>query len=1406
MKKQLKYGLFITGWIITGILLLLVLVLLIIQTEPGKRKLAEIAEKQVSEMVNGNLHIGKIEGNFFRELAVVNLVLTHDSDTLASIGKIHARYDLLPLLRNSLVVHSITIDQPYFFLRQINDSTWNFQQIIQSEPQEEKEEEEEERQGNFHFRIDEFTLRKGLIVSDVFDTIIPQRVENLNMALSASWTDKEKQAVLTHFSLTTRQPDFQLKHVAFTLTHADPFIELRDFTIETAWNRLDGKLSYAPDQGNGQAAIKIPGLNLNEFSTFIPSLKIPVTPKISIQAQITEEVARATLFMEDQDQKLSIHASSENLTEFLSSSGEMEPDYTLTADFKDINLARWTGSDELPYTLNGSIHATGKGFQPETAQLAVSGQLNNWVVGNLQPGNLKFDLRLKTGNFSGLVEGNGKFGRFKLHPSVKDFTGVPVYNIVLTTQNLDLKGLTGIEELSSDIHLTASISGKEFLSEKMKAALQLNLLNSRFRQLVIDSLVTSAAFQNNNLVLDHLRANTQHIKLSVGGNYSLDSESDLHLAATFSGWNEFRSYLPDTNLETSGSIQAGIRGSPGAYTLQTTIDLDSVRMDAWSLMHGRLEASGSLTPRDTLLQANLTTGVIQAGSLLIDSVNTRIEGGLDSLFLAANLYLPGLFSHLETTVIPGDTFRLNLSDWQIDRNNQKWELQHSPAIFEADALNYRIDNFKLGSIQAGEEQWISMDGNISRNGEQDFNLMIQNLNLAHLLEKVLPRDSIAGVFTAQVKVSGKADSLLMDAGFSLDDASYYGIGINQVTGEIGYSGDQVSMETTIRIDSTDNIRLQAAIPFLLSADSMRVELLKNEPVAGKLTIHDISLDMLNTWGMEVPAKGMFDGDMDVAGTIGAPVADGKFALQDASFGDYRFLTAEGKVNYSNNLLAFQTQVIPQDSGRVEAMAEVPLYFSSDSLSFSIRKNDSIRGQLTIDKLTLAMLQALQIPGQFAGSIDGKIEIDGTIDTPSPQGFIELKNASFILREYGLEYRDAGVRVDMLQDRIEILHLLVQSRDGQLSGSGTMNFSPDVLTGDWDTTHLELNFNRFQPFNHRQFNMQMNGTATLGGNKDEIVYGGNIVIPRAEIYIPAILRMMGHISTPDIPEPLLVQEMNKMVGLTDITLTETAVPVIEKSGESDALDNLKGNMRLRIPRNTWIKNKDLYIEIAGDLELIKKNEYFELFGSVDVVRGQYDLLGKTFLIDEGSISFQGGEDMIPRFNIKAIYVFRNQQRVKQELSLQVTGTADAPEVQFHLDGNVVSEGDALSYILFGKSMNELTINEQDNMGRAGGGALAGKAAASILSAQITNFLGNKIAVDYLEVKSDQGFDNATVVVGKYITNDLFVSYEQRFGEVQEKDMAKYEVKLEYELFRFLFFELNNSSRESGFDIIFKFDAK
>jgi translocation and assembly module TamB len=80
------------------------------------------------------------------------------------------------------------------------------------------------------------------------------------------------------------------------------------------------------------------------------------------------------------------------------------------------------------------------------------------------------------------------------------------------------------------------------------------------------------------------------------------------------------------------------------------------------------------------------------------------------------------------------------------------------------------------------------------------------------------------------------------------------------------------------------------------------------------------------------------------------------------------------------------------------------------------------------------------------------------------------------------------------------------------------------------------------------------------------------------------------------------------------------------------------------------------------------------------------------------------------------------------------------------------------------------------------------------------------VDYIEFNSSGNFDNASLEVGKYITNDLFVSYEQRIGQSNEDDLSDYEVKLEYEVFRFLFLQLNNSDRDSGFDVIFKIEAE
>ena len=230
-----------------------------------------------------------------------------------------------------------------------------------------------------------------------------------------------------------------------------------------------------------------------------------------------------------------------------------------------------------------------------------------------------------------------------------------------------------------------------------------------------------------------------------------------------------------------------------------------------------------------------------------------------------------------------------------------------------------------------------------------------------------------------------------------------------------------------------------------------------------------------------------------------------------------------------------------------------------------------------------------------------------------------------------------------------------------------------------------------------------------------------------------------------------------------------------------------------------------IELSGDMEVIKHKDFMELFGTVDIVRGQYDLLGKTFVVDDGMLTFQGGEDFNPIIDLEAFYAFRDKNRSEHKLKLFATGELQKPEFKFTMGDQTVSEGDALSYILFGTNMDALASGQQAALSGGSAGELAQSAAASIISSELNKFLGKTLNVDYIEMRAGSSFENATFVVGKYLTNKLFVSYERRFGNFKDENIAEYEVKLEYELFRFLFLQLASSPITNGVDVIFKIDS-
>ncbi len=1290
MKKILKYTFRILLWILLSIIALVILVLLLIQTGPVKKKLADIASEQASVFVNGEVNVGAIEGNFLTNIKLKNVLLSDaNKDTLAHIEEIDASYSLMPLLYNELRIKSLRIHTPTIFLKQLNDSTWNVQNIVK--PTQPKPADTTSSPLNIY--LPEFILSNGNVFIQSPDTLLPRKIADLNTEISLRYTSEEQEVQLKSFSFTSQQPQVQLQQLSLQLTRTAKKIVLKDLYIKTALNKLQGEAQYVnkPDTV-ANASLNTDPLRLEEFEFFIPGLQFPATPVFSFDASLKKDSVSATIELKDGDQRININAYSSNLLGYIQNQNEVVLQYNVKGLFENIDVAYWLGKKELNHLLNGNLHIIGSGIKPETASAKVDGDFNNCLVQGKKVERLFFNFDLNQGNLKGIAQGKGQFGEFKLVPNIRDFNQTPVYTFELTAKKLDLAPLTGNDSLQSNINFTAQVNGRGFEPKKMQADAKLVFSKSHIYNLELDTLLAKVRYLNENLNIDTLNLSTKDVKLTASGNYSLQSHSDISLSATIASLEDFADFIPGAKVQAQGQIDAHLWGTLDSLNLQTQIALDKTRYDSIFVATIRLDADGLLTPMDTLINANLLAKNIDINNLKIDSVWADLKAAPDSMYLNARVAAKDAKTQLEATINLGKLLKVTLHDWAINFKNQNFKLQQAATI-QIDSVYYSIANFKLASGVADSAQYIEADGYISRNGAQDFKLNINNIDVGEILS-------------------------------SLDS--------------------------------------------------------------------------------EIKASGLVNVDIKLNGTATAPLMDGDIKWNDAMLSDYKFTDVGATFSYKQKQLTADALIVPQDSGRITLKGSFPVGFSLDSMKVDYSMKDPVDAVVRIEKFPLSVLSTFDIADKIKGELNGQIDVKGTPESPDLNGSIKLEDALVNIPEYGIDYRDMKFTLNFLRDKIKLDTLYIRSNDGTLTGTGEMSFNSDFYKGDVSNSSIILNFDRFNPVDHKQFNMELSGKANIGGKKGDVVFGGNLTVPEAQIYLPAVLAMIQKGNQPKIPKPILVREMEKMKLAMDTMAAQKIDTVRVNSVSFDYFNFITGKVKVKIPKNTWIKNDDMRIELSGDLEMIKHADFFEMFGTVDIVRGQYDLLGKTFMIKEGAVSFQGGEELLPHINIKATYSFRNSQKVEQEITVTVGGTSEAPTVAFTLDGSSISEGDALSYILFGKAMNELTMDQQENVG--GKGDMATKAAASMLSSQLTNFLGDKLDVDYIEVKSDGGFDNATVVVGKYITNDLFVSYEQRFGQTDQQDMSKYEVKLEYELFRFLFFQLNNSTIDSGFDVIFKVDAK
>jgi autotransporter translocation and assembly factor TamB len=120
---------------------------------------------------------------------------------------------------------------------------------------------------------------------------------------------------------------------------------------------------------------------------------------------------------------------------------------------------------------------------------------------------------------------------------------------------------------------------------------------------------------------------------------------------------------------------------------------------------------------------------------------------------------------------------------------------------------------------------------------------------------------------------------------------------------------------------------------------------------------------------------------------------------------------------------------------------------------------------------------------------------------------------------------------------------------------------------------------------------------------------------------------------------------------------------------------------------------------------------------------------------------------------------------------------------------------MSLLLFGKTSDRLTSSEESSLSNRAGKAAAGAAAGA--AAQV---VGEQLGLDTIEVGFDDASGEARIGAGRYITQDIFLSYERQLGEQRSNTVG-----VEYSLSRRLRLKGTSSDHgETALDVLWRLD--
>jgi len=408
--------------------------------------------------------------------------------------------------------------------------------------------------------------------------------------------------------------------------------------------------------------------------------------------------------------------------------------------------------------------------------------------------------------------------------------------------------------------------------------------------------------------------------------------------------------------------------------------------------------------------------------------------------------------------------------------------------------------------------------------------------------------------------------------------------------------------------------------------------------------------------------------------------------------------------------------------------------------------------------------------QSAGRLTLDLHVTGTLQQPQVRGDLLLRDGVLQLAATGERYKDIQVHLIFAGDRVTIEQLQLASRGGPLQVTGWFEHANLALR----QVDVAVSARNFTAMHTPAVEAAVSADITARGTLQAVTVTGSVTVPHARLRLEQIPG-----SGPKVVQPWELT-IAGVYGPGPKALGTGKGPAAVPTGSDFSLTFVRADIQIDIPHNVWLQGPSTAIELSGNMRVTKDlRAPFILSGSIETVRGYASYYGKRFTVESGTVTFTGTPEINPMLDITVA------QRVSEYLvSIHVTGRAQQPTIAFSSVPEL-PQADIVSLVVLGKTTDRLTKSERNSLGDT-----AQQLAGGVISGELEKTLGKTLGLDTIEISPGEHVGSGTFKVGRYVTQDLFLSLGR--GEAGQDSGTS--VGLEYSLNRRM--KVRGSSSDQG----------